>query len=164
MINAVSPYHGHVTPRFACCAFFLVVTAAAAQSDLKQIDPWTPREMLAPVTLAAQLQDQDSPRHVFFVGFPMLFKGIHIPQSNLAGPCSSQKGLDLLAEAVKPLPHDAEIIIYCGCCPLVRCPNVRPAFRKLKGLGYTNIKVLQLNTNLHTDWVEKGYPIELSTK
>ena len=94
----------------------------------------------------------------------MLFKDLHIPQSNLAGPCSSQKGLDLLAVTVKPLPHDTEIIIYCGCCPLVRCPNVRPAFRKLKGLGYTNIKVLQLNTNLHTDWVEKGYPIELSTK
>jgi hypothetical protein len=92
------------------------------------------------------------------------FHSAHIPNALFAGPANKPKGIDLLLEAVKSIPHNAEMIIYCGCCPFVRCPNVRPAYRALKDLGYSNIKVLKLDTNLYTDWVEKGYTIELSTK
>ena len=144
--------------KLSLCALLLGLAAFAQQSD-----PWLPSVLLTPANLAAQLKSDSAP-HIFYVGFPILFKGAHIPKATFAGPCSKQEGLDLLAQAVKPLPHDAAIIIYCGCCPFVRCPNIRPAYRVLKDAGYTNIKVLQLNTNLHTDWVEKGYPIELSTK
>jgi thiosulfate/3-mercaptopyruvate sulfurtransferase len=132
----------------------LCVTAFAQQSD-----PWSASAIVAPSGLAAQLKSGPAP-HILYVGFPVLFKGAHIPTATFAGPCSKQEGLDLLAQSVKAFPRDAEIVIYCGCCPFVRCPNVRPAYRALKDAGYTNVKVLQLDTNLHTDWVEKGYPVD----
>ncbi len=93
-----------------------------------------------------------------------MYKGAHIPGAEFAGPCSRPEGLTLLAKELKGISHDAEVIIYCGCCPFVRCPNIRPAYQEITKLGYTNIKVLELDTNLHTDWVEKGYPIEHSGK
>jgi hypothetical protein len=49
-------------------------------------------------------------------------------------------------------------VIYCGCCPMLKCPNIRPAYSTLKELGFTHIRVLSLPTNLHTDWVSKDYP------
>jgi hypothetical protein len=41
-----------------------------------------------------------------------------------------------------------------------KCPNLRPAYQALKKLGFTQIRVLDLPTNFHTDWAEKGYPVE----
>lgn len=134
----------------------LVVCLAAFA---RQSDPWPAGAVVAPAALAAQLKTASAP-HILYVGFPVLFKGAHIPGATFAGPCSKPEGLDLLTQSVKSLAHNAEIVIYCGCCPFVRCPNVRPAYQALKDAGYTNVKVLELETNLHTDWVEKGYPTE----
>ena len=136
------------------CVLLLGVAALAQQSE-----PWPPSAMLAPATLAGEMAKGSAPP-VVFVGFPILYKGAHIPKAIFAGPCSKQEGLDLLAKAVKDMPHDAEIVIYCGCCPFVHCPNVKPAYSALQSAGFTNVKILQLETNLHTDWVEKGYPTE----
>ena len=119
----------------------------------------SPDQLLAPAALASQIKSNSAP-HVVYVGFPILYKGAHIPQAVFAGPCSKPEGLALLTQSVRGLSHDAQIVIYCGCCPFVRCPNVHPAFQALKDAGYTNVKILQLDTNLHTDWVEKGYPVE----
>ena len=52
------------------------------------------------------------------------------------------------------------MIIYCGCCPFRRCPNVRPAFELLKKMKFTNAKLLNLPTSLNDDWISKGYPME----
>jgi hypothetical protein len=43
---------------------------------------------------------------------------------------------------------------------MVKCPNIRPAYRTLKELGFTHVRVLSLATNLHTDWVSKDFPVE----
>ena len=147
----------HVKPKAILYPLLLclITVAAAAQ----QPDPWPSSAVLAPATLAGELKTRSAP-HILYVGFPILFKGAHLAQASFAGPCSKQEGLDLLSQAVKTLPHDADIVIYCGCCPFVRCPNIRPAFRALQAAGYTKVKVLHLATNLHSDWVEKGYPTE----
>ncbi len=139
----------------------LCLTAAAQEANQ---NPWQPSELSAPSKIADELKTPDSSRHIFYVGFPILYKGAHVKTAAFTGPCSQKEGLDLLTSAVKNVPHDAEIIIYCGCCPFVRCPNIRPAYQALKGLGYSHIKVLELATNLHTDWVEKGYPVEPAAK
>ena len=52
------------------------------------------------------------------------------------------------------------IVLYCGCCPWNRCPNVAPAFKLLRDLGFTSVKVLYMANNLGSDWVDKGYPVE----
>jgi hypothetical protein len=45
---------------------------------------------------------------------------------------------------------------------MTKCPNVRPAYSTLKESGYTNVSVLDLPVNFHSDWEEKGYPVESS--
>jgi rhodanese-related sulfurtransferase len=149
-------YHKQVKLKFYLPALLFSLLASGQAQD----DPWKSADLLAPAKLATELKTSGQTRPIFYVGFPILYKGAHIQAAKFTGPCSKKEGLELLAEEVKGLPHDAEVIVYCGCCPFVRCPNIRPAYKALKDMGYTNIKVLELPTNLHSDWVEKGYPIE----
>lgn len=139
------------------CSLFLLLLSFLAMAQ--QPDPWPAGAIIQPAALAEQVKAKKAPQ-IIYVGFPVLYKGAHIPGASFNGPCSKQEGIDLLLQSVKEARRDAEIVIYCGCCPFVRCPNIRPAYKALKDKGFTNIKVLQLDTNLHTDWVEKGFPIE----
>ncbi len=66
----------------------------------------------------------------------------------------------MLKKAVAGVAKDADLVLYCGCCPMVKCPNVRPAYRGLKEMGFTRVRVLNLPTNTLTDWYNKGYPSE----
>lgn len=122
-------------------------------------DPWPPDQLLQPAELAKAIESGKAPI-VLSVAFPVLYKGKHIVHAINAGPTSKPEGIEALKKAVADLPRDANLVIYCGCCPMVKCPNIRPAFRALKELGFTRIHVLSLPTNLHTDWVSKDYPSE----
>ena len=66
----------------------------------------------------------------------------------------------LLKKFAAPLKKDQLIVIYCGCCPWNRCPNIGPAYKQLRDLGFTNVKALYLANNFGDDWVAKGYPTE----
>jgi thiosulfate/3-mercaptopyruvate sulfurtransferase len=92
----------------------------------------------------------------------VLFEQAHIAGSEYDGPGSQQAGLDQLKKRVAALPKDKAIVLYCGCCPWNRCPNVAPAFRLLQGMGFTQVKVLYIANNFGADWAEKGYPVERS--
>jgi thiosulfate/3-mercaptopyruvate sulfurtransferase len=113
-----------------------------------------------PKDLAAQLQKGGTPL-LIHVGFGVMYRGKHIPQSIYAGPARSPEGLAALKKAVADVPKNREIVIYCGCCPYTMCPNVRPALEALRQMGFTNVKALLLPTNFATDWVDKGYPVEV---
>ena len=91
---------------------------------------------------------------------PFLYRVGHIPGAVLHGPTSSPEGLNSLTAWAQPLPRSTNIVVYCGCCPLAQCPNLTPAYRSLKGLGFTRVRVLLLQTNFKTDWVDPGYPFE----
>jgi hypothetical protein len=54
-------------------------------------------------------------------------------------------------------------VIYCGCCPWSKCPNIAAAYDTLHDLGYTRIKVLYIAKDFGTDWVDKGYPATQGT-
>ncbi len=43
---------------------------------------------------------------------------------------------------------------------MVKCPNIRPAYRTLREMGFTHVRVLNIPTNMHEDWFSKGYPAE----
>jgi hypothetical protein len=90
----------------------------------------------------------------------MLFAQAHIPGSEYAGPGSQPAGIEQLQNRVTALSHKKLIVLYCGCCPLNRCPNLGPAFAKLSEMGFTNVKVLYLANNFGADWADKGYPVE----
>jgi thiosulfate/3-mercaptopyruvate sulfurtransferase len=97
---------------------------------------------------------------VLQVGSRVLFEEAHISGSEFTGPGSQPAGIDLLKKRVEKLQKDKFIVLYCGCCPWNRCPNVAPAFRVLQGMGFTHVKVLYIAGNFGSDWVEKGYPVE----
>lgn len=97
---------------------------------------------------------------VIHVGFPVLYRSTHIPGSIYAGPGSKDEGIADLKKAVASQPRTREIILYCGCCPFDKCPNIRPAFAALRGMGFTHVRAMMLATNLKTDWIDKGYPID----
>lgn len=127
-----------------------VLFTAALAADLAMIEP---------NELAAHLAAKKTNPTIIQVGPNTLYRQKHIPGAVYAGPASKPEGIDLLKKAVSGLPTNAEIIIYCGCCPFANCPNVKPAFAQLQQMGYTNVKVMHVETNFATDWANKGYPV-----
>jgi thiosulfate/3-mercaptopyruvate sulfurtransferase len=97
---------------------------------------------------------------VLQVGSRIFYSEAHIRGSIYAGAGSQPAGLALLEKTVAPFPKDKFIVLYCGCCPWDRCPNIAPAFDRLHDLGYSNVKVLYLPNNFGDDWVSKGYPTD----
>lgn len=125
-----------------------------------QSGPWSKAELMEPASLAKLLKSSTAQPNIICVGFPVLYRQRHILHARFAGPANNPEGLTALREVVQTLRKDSEIVIYCGCCPIERCPNVRPAYQLLKELGFSRIRVLDLPTNFHTDWSAKGYPVE----
>ena len=119
----------------------------------------TDAKTVTPQALAQTLSSTSAMPHVVHVGFAALYSTNHIPGSTYAGPAAEQRGIDKLMEATRSLPKDANIVLYCGCCPWQNCPNVHPAFAALAKAGYTKVRVLKIDDNLQTDWIDKGYPI-----
>ena len=141
--------------RFA--GYLLLACLALAQ----QPDPWTKAELLEAAKLAAILQAPGAEKPaVICVAFPVLYRSKHIEGAKFAGPGAKAEGIDDLKKFVAGLDKNREIILYCGCCPMEKCPNLRPAFRTLKELGFTKVRALDIPTNMHTDWYTKNYPSE----
>jgi hypothetical protein len=113
--------------------------------------------LMEPGALADTLRAGKAPV-IISVAFPVLYRARHILHAIDAGPGSKPEGIDALKKAVAAYPKDADIVIYCGCCPMVKCPNVRPAYRVLTDMGFTHVRVLNIPTNMHTDWFSKDYP------
>jgi hypothetical protein len=117
-------------------------------------EPWTESQLIAPADLAEKLTHQGGNKPlVYCVGPGALIRG-----SIDMGPAHEKENLEKLKKALQKIPSDAELVIYCGCCPFEKCPNIRPAFSLLVEMKFTNAKLLNLEHNIHTDWVAKGYP------
>jgi thiosulfate/3-mercaptopyruvate sulfurtransferase len=141
-------------------SFLLASLAISCLQGGETPDPWSKTELLEPADLARMLKTSKKPLPIICVTFPVLYRQKHIPHSRLAGPGSKPAGIAALRAAVNGLSHSREIVIYCGCCPMKNCPNIRPAYQVLKEMGFEHLRVLDLPTNFHTDWVAKGYPVE----
>jgi thiosulfate/3-mercaptopyruvate sulfurtransferase len=136
----------------------LIATALLAQTPAAQIPSG---EMIEPAQFAARLKETRKPKPLILqTGFPVLFRAAHIPGSVYAGPDSKPEGIESLKAIVAKEPRDREIVIYCGCCPWDKCPNMRPAFAALKEMGFTRISALHIPDTLAKDWVEAGYPTD----
>lgn len=112
-----------------------------------------------PADLAKEIAGNDKPI-IVCVGVRVLFEGAHVPGAIFHGAASTTEGLDDLKKWAKGEPKDANIVLYCGCCPLTRCPNARPATAAMQQMGFTKIRTLRLPTDFKTDWIDKGYPVE----
>src|SRR6476469_5633179 len=94
----------------------LLLSAALRLAAGQGSDPWTPADLIQPEVLAKAVQAKTAP-NVFYVGFPVLYRAAHIPGALLAGPAAKESGLADLKAALTKLPKDAEVFLYCGCCP-----------------------------------------------
>ncbi len=123
-------------------------------------EPRTDKDLIQP----AQAKDELKSALVIHVGFPVLYRSAHIAGTEYAGPGSKAEGIADLKKAVAGQSRDREIILYCGCCPFDKCPNIRPAFAALHEMGFKRVKAMAIETNLKTDWIDKGYPTEKRTE
>jgi thiosulfate/3-mercaptopyruvate sulfurtransferase len=142
----------------------LRATKSAAARSLVPVspsDPWTQAQVVQPADLVKELNGAQSSRPVVVcVGFHTLYQGAHVPSSVFHGAAMSEQGLDDLKNWAKNLPPSSNIVVYCGCCPLDHCPNLRPGFTALRDMGFTHLRVLNLPNSFAADWGEKGYPVE----
>ncbi len=119
-------------------------------------EPWTEKQLMQP-SLLANLINSSSPDKpiIFSIGVAAVIKG-----SIDIGPVHEEANLEKFRKALENLPRNSNIVIYCGCCPFIHCPNIRPAFRLLNEMKFTNQKLLNLTTNIKVDWINKGYPVQ----
>lgn len=141
---------------FLAAVMVQIASAGRARPD----DPWTSSQTVQPAQLAAELQqEKDPPLTVIYVGFKTLYAGAHIPGAVYHGAGSTEAGIDDLKKFAATLPKNSDVVLYCGCCPLEKCPNLRPAFSALREAGFARLRVLVLPASFNADWVEKGYPV-----
>jgi thiosulfate/3-mercaptopyruvate sulfurtransferase len=147
-------------------SFFFVIAmlltlAAAAQSDGKATElPPDSAALIQPEDLVKALQTSGAKPVVLYVGPRFLYAQAHIPGAEFMGPESDPQSLDKLRKRAASLAKNSDVVLYCGCCPWEHCPNIRPAYRELRQMGFKTIKVLYLANSFGTNWAEKGYPVE----
>ena len=134
--------------------FFILFLFGCAQSQAQKPENWTADQLVEPAQLAETLASNKDIPVIFSVG-----PGAIIPHSIDMGMADDEANLARLKTGITRLPKNTNIVIYCGCCPFEKCPNVRPAIDLLKKMQFTNYHLLNIPTNIKTDWIEKGYPV-----
>jgi thiosulfate/3-mercaptopyruvate sulfurtransferase len=143
----------------------LTLLSGAVLTGAALDDPWRLGQTVQPADLARELQQEKDPYPtVIYVGVKTLYEGAHIPGAVFYGPGSTEQGLAELKKFAATLPNNSDVVLYCGCCPLEKCPNLRPAFTALKASGFARLRVLLLPTSFNADWVEKGFPVHQGPK
>jgi hypothetical protein len=128
---------------------------------MKSSDPWSPGQIVQAADFVHELEEKNGTTPtVVYVGFHTLFAGGHIPGATFHGTASTEQGLADLKKWADALPRSTNLVIYCGCCPFEKCPNIRPAFAALRELGFKKLRVLVLPTSFAADWAAKGYPLQ----
>ncbi|HVZ97088.1 MAG TPA: hypothetical protein VG847_09455 [Chitinophagaceae bacterium] len=134
-----------------CFVFFIL--SACNNGDGQNTENWTSKDLTEPAALATAIKEKKDLPMIFNVGPSAI-----IPNSIDIGMVKNQANLDKFQSALSNLPKSANILIYCGCCPFERCPDVRPAIALLKSMKFTNYHLLDLPTSIKADWIDKGYP------
>ena len=138
--------------------FFVSITSFAQFPAKPQLvkDRWTRTDLMSPASLAAMIKNPKASKPVIFnIGVVENIKGAR----NMGG-ASEKENLARFKKALSTTPKTSTVVVYCGCCPFDRCPNIRPAFTALQAAGFKNGKLLNLPTNIKVDWINKGYPVE----
>lgn len=129
------------------------------QAQTDPVNPWTAGNTVAPAALVKEISGPASRRPMVVSVSPhALYLGGHISGAIYQGPGMSPEAIEGLKRWAEHLPRSTNLVVYCGCCPLIHCPNLRPAFRALESMGFTHLRVLILPTNFYTDWYSRGYP------
>jgi hypothetical protein len=137
---------------FAIAYFATVFQSVTAQNAS---EPWIQQQLLAPAALAKTINNSKSAQPLVYCVGPQAV----IKNSIEIGSAQVPSNLRNFKQQISRLPKNANIVIYCGCCPFEVCPNVRPAVNLLKEMKFTNFKLLNLPHNIKADWIDYGYPV-----
>ena len=143
-------------PWFCLCTVLLLCSPLLAQNTV----PWSDAQTVQPADLNKELANPKTAPVVLFVGFQRLYSAGHIKGAQYHGSGGNSEGLRQIKSWAAGLPRSTNLVIYCGCCPLDHCPNIRPAFTALHDLGFTQLRVLILPTSFEADWANKGLPYD----
>ena len=132
-----------------------IISGIYAFNQLAQTNDWTEKQLMPPAELANALKNPSAKKPIIYNIGP----AGHIPYSVEIGDTKETENLQKLKQQLTKLSKDTAIVIYCGCCPFDKCPNIRPAFKLLNDMKFTNHKLLNLPQNLKVDWIDKGYPL-----
>jgi thiosulfate/3-mercaptopyruvate sulfurtransferase len=146
-----------VAALLALAVLFALASPASLQADS---GPWTKAQTVQAADLAKELGNPHTAPTVLFVGFKRLYSAGHIKGAEYHGTAGSEEGLKQMTAWAAGLSRSTNLVIYCGCCPMEHCPNIRPAFKALQGLGFKNLRVLLLPQDFATDWAGKGLPFD----
>ena len=146
--------------RAAACSLLAVLLVASYGRAQNSSNPWSDSQTVQATELNKELADAKTAPVVVFVGFQRLYTAGHVKGAQYHGTGGSAEGIAQIKAWATSLPRSTNLVIYCGCCPLERCPNVRPAFTALRDLGFTKLRVLILPTSFQVDWADKGLPYD----
>jgi len=133
----------------------LCVMTVSIVASAQNVEPWKPAQLLSPASLSAVINNSSAEKPLIIdIGPAGSIKG-----SVKTGAVNKKENLKKLKDLLLKENKDREIVIYCGCCPYEKCPNIRPAFSLLNSLKFTNHKLLDLPKNLKVDWIDHGYPM-----
>jgi hypothetical protein len=146
-------------------AVLLFLVAGSNISNAQQIpsgqlqhNPWTKSQLIEPSVLANMIEKGQKIR-IYNIGVVEDIKG-----ATHLGAASEKQNVEKLSKVLKGLPKNEMIVVYCGCCPMDKCPNIRPAFKALNDQKFTKAYLLNLTVNLKTEWINKGYPLARTGK
>lgn len=128
-------------------------------------DPWSEGQLMDPASLAERMTDTTGQALPLILAvnpdgmYGLPYEG-GIQGARWFGPAEEEEHLNELKSFLEGVEKDSEIVLYCGCCPFDKCPNIRPAFSLLNTMGFTNHYLLNLPKNIREDWILLGYPME----
>ncbi len=132
----------------------LITLFCTAQSQAQE--PWSASQLMPPKQLADRIQQAKTPMPLIVnIGPQAVIKG-----SVDVGPAGEKPNIKKLETLLSKEDKNREVVLYCGCCPFDRCPNIRPAFTQIKKMGFKNAKLLDIPKNIKTDWIDKDYPVQ----
>lgn len=123
-------------------------------------NPWSAAQTVQCADFAKELSSGKSSPTILFVGFQRLYTAGHIKGAQYHGSGGRPEGVAEIKAWAAPLPRTTNLVIYCGCCPMEKCPNIRAAFSALRDMGFTNLRVLILPASFAVDWADKGLPYD----
>ena len=148
---------------FATCVFLACLLAGLPlrlTEAQNSPDPWTAAQTIQSADLLKELGDSKSAPTILYVGFNRLYTAGHIKGAIYKGSGGTAEGLNGIKSWAGTIPHSTNLVLYCGCCPMEKCPNIRPAYSALKDMGFTNLRILVLPHSFALDWAEKGLPYD----
>lgn len=128
---------------------------AVRVSAQQKKEPWKPGQLMATKVLADRISNRQTGNMLIVsIGPDNPVRG-----SVDIGPGKEKENIAALKSLLEKTPRDKEVVIYCGCCPFDKCPNIRPAFQVLNELGFKQAKLLDIPKNIKVDWLDKNYPV-----